>query len=77
MSPLPLPDLWTHADIYPDFSVWDWKVESDRKRRGFTSLVNVSPTGFHSSVISEDQRRTGTKVLAKPYEVFHSERKRD
>jgi len=49
-NPLPRPEVWSHSDVYPDFSVWDWSVETDRKRPGFTSIENVSPTGFLSSV---------------------------
>ncbi len=49
-NPLPRPDLWSHADVYPTFSVWDWTMETDRKQPGFTSIDNVSHTGFRSSV---------------------------
>jgi pimeloyl-ACP methyl ester carboxylesterase len=49
-NPLPRPETWDHADVYPNFSVWDWTVESDRRQRGFTSLTEVSRAGFHSSV---------------------------
>jgi pimeloyl-ACP methyl ester carboxylesterase len=49
-NPLPRPDTWSHTDVYPNFSVWDWTVESDRHQRGFTSLSEVSRAGFHSSV---------------------------
>ena len=54
-NPLPRPgvdndETWSHADVYPTFSVWDWTVETDRTRPGFTSLESVSPTGFHSVV---------------------------
>jgi pimeloyl-ACP methyl ester carboxylesterase len=50
VNPLPRPDSWSHADVYPNFSVWDWTVESDRRRPGFTSLQNVSRDGFESEV---------------------------
>ncbi len=49
-NPLPRPASWSHADVYPNFSVWDWTVESNRKRPGFTWLNNVSRSGFVSSV---------------------------
>ncbi|MGA3187030.1 MAG: alpha/beta hydrolase-fold protein [Bryobacteraceae bacterium] len=49
-APLPRPEVWSHADVYPGFSVWDWTVESDRKQPGFTSIDSVSRTGFHSTV---------------------------
>jgi hypothetical protein len=49
-NPLPPPHVWSHADVYPNFSVWDWTVESDRKKSGFTWLDSASHTGFHSVV---------------------------
>ena len=48
--PLPRPDVWSHADVYPFFDVWGWEVASDRKRPGFTVLENVGGSGFRSSV---------------------------
>ncbi len=49
-NPLPRPEIWTHADVYPNFSVWDWTVETDRARPGFTFIESASHSGFHSSV---------------------------
>ncbi|MBI3472219.1 MAG: hypothetical protein HY013_12760 [Candidatus Solibacter usitatus] len=49
-TPLPRPVQWSHADVYPSFSAWDWEVFSDRRQPGFTLLENVSPAGFRSSV---------------------------
>ncbi len=49
-NPLPRPDLWSHADVYPAFSVWDWTVETNRTQLGFTSLQGVSRGGFNLSV---------------------------
>jgi len=49
-NPLPRPEIWNHADVYPNFSVWDWTVETDRTRHGFTSISSASHTGFHSRV---------------------------
>ena len=48
--PLPRPAVWSHADVYPNFTVWGWEVASDRKQPGFTTLENVSATGFRSAV---------------------------
>jgi len=48
--PLPQPHVWSHADVYPTFSVWDWTVQTDRKKPGFTWLESASHTGFHSVV---------------------------
>jgi len=41
---------WNHIDIYPEFSVWDYTVSSDRNVPGFTILENVNERGFKSSV---------------------------
>lgn len=48
--PLPRPKVWNHIDVYPDFSVWDWKVETNRREPGLTVLRNVSSRGFYSAV---------------------------
>jgi enterochelin esterase-like enzyme len=37
---------WSHYDLYPDFSVWDYHVTSDKREPGFLYLRNVSPSGF-------------------------------
>ena len=48
--PLSPPAVFTHADVYPNFSVWGWEVISNRRRPGFTVLENVSPAGFRSAM---------------------------
>jgi hypothetical protein len=49
-DPLPRPAVWTHADVYPNFTIWDWNVVSTRRQPGITVLSNVSKTGFRSAV---------------------------
>jgi len=49
-SPLPRPEAWSHIDVYPNFPIWGWEVNSDRAQPGFTVLENVSRRGFRSSV---------------------------
>ena len=49
-DPLPRPEVWNHADVYPDFAVWGWRAASNRKQPGITALENVSKTGFRSAV---------------------------
>ncbi len=44
------PSKWSHIDVYPEFSVWDYAVSSDRNVPGFTILENVNERGFRSSV---------------------------
>jgi len=49
-NPLPRPAVWSHNDVYPNFTVWGWEVVSNRRQPGITALENVSRTGFRSSV---------------------------
>jgi hypothetical protein len=49
-NPLPRPLRWDHIDVYPEFSVWDYKVSSDRNVPGFTILENVDKRGFRCTV---------------------------
>jgi pimeloyl-ACP methyl ester carboxylesterase len=44
------PAKWDHIDVYPEFSVWDYNVSSDRDVPGFTILENVDRRGFRCSV---------------------------
>ncbi|HJS53624.1 MAG TPA: alpha/beta hydrolase-fold protein, partial [Chitinophagaceae bacterium] len=44
------PLKWDHIDVYPEFSVWDYTVSSDRNVPGFTILENVDKRGFKCSV---------------------------
>jgi len=48
--PLPTPAKWDHIEVYPDFTVWDYKVSSDRTVPGFTILENIDKRGFRSAV---------------------------
>jgi hypothetical protein len=44
------PLKWNHIDVYPEFSVWDYNVSSDRMVPGFTILENVDKRGFRCTV---------------------------
>jgi hypothetical protein len=44
------PLKWDHIDVYPEFSVWDYHVSSDRTIPGFTLLENVDKRGFRCTV---------------------------
>jgi hypothetical protein len=44
------PSVFSHADPYPNFGVWNWEVVSDRRRPAFTVLENVSIAGFRCAV---------------------------
>ena len=49
-NPPAKPLKWDHIDVYPEFSVWDYTVSSDRNVPGFTILENVDKRGFRCSV---------------------------
>jgi hypothetical protein len=49
-NPPAKPLRWDHIDVYPEFSVWDFNVSSDRNVPGFTILENVDKRGFKCSV---------------------------
>ena len=44
------PSSWYHIDVYPEFTVWDYNVSSDRDVPGFTVLEKVNARGFRCSV---------------------------
>jgi hypothetical protein len=44
--PLTLPEKWHHIDVYPNFSLWNFDVKTDRKIPGFTVLDDVRKEGF-------------------------------
>jgi hypothetical protein len=48
--PAEKPVKWSHIDVYPEFTVWDYNVSSDRDISGFTILENVDTRGFRCSV---------------------------
>jgi enterochelin esterase-like enzyme len=41
-KPVRLPLRWNHADLYPNFEVWDYKVESNLSEPGFIVLKGVT-----------------------------------
>lgn len=41
-KPVPLPVRWHHADLYPNFEVWGYKVESNLAEPGFIVLKGVT-----------------------------------
>jgi hypothetical protein len=45
-NPPAKPQKWSHIDVYPEFSVWEYEVSSDRSVPGFTILENVDQRGF-------------------------------
>ena len=50
-NPLPKPERWHHLDLYPDFSVWDYEVNSNLAEPGYIEMKGVTDVGM----------RTGTK----------------
>ena len=49
-NPPSKPAMWHHTDVYPSFNVWDYQIQSDRNRPGFTVLENVDQRGFRCAV---------------------------
>lgn len=47
-TPAPLPQRWHHADLYPNFEVWDYAVNSNLTTPGFVELNGVTKGGFTS-----------------------------
>ena len=45
-NPTPRKEKWSHYDLYPDFEVWDYTVNSDKYEPGFLYLDDVSKEGF-------------------------------
>lgn len=49
LNPPSKPDKWNHIDVYPEFSVWNYNVKSNRTKSGFCILKNVNKQGFNIS----------------------------
>lgn len=52
-DPAQIPARWNHIDVYPEFTVWDYRVSSDRSFPGYTVLEDVDKNGFGISVRSK------------------------
>jgi predicted alpha/beta superfamily hydrolase len=44
--PLAKPEKWHHIDVFPNFSVWNYHISTDRTIPGFTVLDDVRKEGF-------------------------------
>ena len=40
------PPLWYHLDVYPDFEIWGYQFESDRKIQGYTVIDEAGKQGM-------------------------------
>ena len=49
-DPLPKPDVFAHADPYPNFGIWGWEVASNRRSPGLSVIENVSRSGLRSAI---------------------------
>ena len=49
-KPLPKPEAFTHADVYPISPCGAGKWTSDRRQPGFTVIENASTAGFRCAV---------------------------
>lgn len=41
-----LPSRWTHTDLYPNFTLWNYSVKTNKNIPGYTSITNVDKAGF-------------------------------
>jgi hypothetical protein len=44
--PVPLQKVWSHYDLCPDFTVWNYTVKSNKDKPGYLYLKNVNTNGF-------------------------------
>lgn len=45
-NPLPVPHRWHHADLYPNFEVWGYQVNSNLHEPGYIDLKGVTKGGM-------------------------------
>lgn len=45
-NPISKKDKWSHYDLYDNFEVWGYSVESNKKQPGYLFLKDVSALGF-------------------------------
>ena len=45
-NPVPKPQRWHHADMYPDFIVWDYKINSNLSKPGYIEMKGVTDNGL-------------------------------
>jgi hypothetical protein len=45
-EPLPAPERWHHADLYPDFEVWGYQVKSNLNEPGYIEVRGVTKGGM-------------------------------
>ena len=71
------PTRWHHTDAYPEFSVWDYKVMTDRVVPGFTILEKVDQRGFRCSVrdfLPDGELLPSVNVLVKTPPIYDRNR---
>jgi len=45
-NPLPAPQRWNHADLYPDFDIWGYQIRSNPDKQGFIDMNGVTKGGM-------------------------------
>jgi enterochelin esterase-like enzyme len=48
-NPLPAPERWHHADLYPNFEIWGYRVESNLAEPGYIEMKGVTRGGMEIS----------------------------
>jgi hypothetical protein len=46
LKPKKQPEVWSHYELYPDFKLWGYQVQSDKEQPGFIYLKNAGKKGF-------------------------------
>lgn len=45
-KPAELKPGWSHYDLYPSFTIWNYEIKTDKKEPGFVYMKKVDKTGF-------------------------------
>lgn len=72
-KPMATPNKWHHTEVYPDFTVWDYRISTDRTVPGFTVLENVDKRGFRCAVrdfVPDGQLLKNVKVMVVTAPVY-------
>ena len=78
-KPLPAPGRWHHADLYPDFEIWGYQVESNLAESGYIEMMGVTKGGMgittrkwqpHGRIIPGVQINVKTPPLYEPNTAY-------
>tara|TARA_R110002050_G_scaffold223672_2_gene359551 strand:- start:27655 stop:29544 length:1890 start_codon:yes stop_codon:yes gene_type:complete len=79
-NPIPKEITWSHYDLYDDFELWGYSIESDKKQPGFIFLQDVSVSGFgfytmkwlpSGPLLPDFQTKITTDAIYEPNTEYH------